>query len=101
MSSSTFATVIIAAADQSAAQEDFPGLFTAGYTNNPDEPTIATNYVSSGYFYDEELDKIVNDVTWPRIVKFGDAQAALTSQGLVPVVTPTTEITEEPTSVDA
>jgi hypothetical protein len=94
MSSSTFATVIIAAADQAAAQEDFPGLFTAGYTNNPDEPTIATNYVSSGYFYDDELDKIVNDVTWPRIVKFGDAQAALASMGLVPVETPVEESAE-------
>jgi hypothetical protein len=99
MSSSTFATVIIQAADQAAAQEDFPGLFTAAYADFADRP-VTTHYVSSGFFYDEELDKIVNDVTWPRIVKFGDAQAALTSQGLVPVVTPTTEITEEPTSVD-
>jgi hypothetical protein len=85
--SSTFATVIIQAADQAAAQEDFPGSFTAGYTNNPDEPTIATNYVSSGYFFDEELDKIVNDVTWPRVVRFGDAQQALIAMGLVPVET--------------
>jgi hypothetical protein len=86
MTSSTFATVIIAAADQAAAQADFPDMFTAGYTNNPEQPEIATHYVSSGWFYDAELDEIVNDVTWPRVVKFGDAQAALASMGLVPVV---------------
>lgn len=94
MTSSTFATVVVAAADQAAAQADFPGMFTAGYTDNPEAPEIATHYVSSGFFYDEELDKIVNDVTWPRTVKFGDAQAALTSMGLVPVETPVEESAE-------
>jgi hypothetical protein len=88
MTASTFATVIITAATQQAAQADFPGMFTAGYTNNPGQPELATHYVSSGWFFDAELDEIVNDVTWPRTVKFGDAQAALASMGLVPVVAP-------------
>jgi hypothetical protein len=86
MTTSTFATVVVAAADQAAAQADFPGMFTAGYTDNPDDPTVATHYVSSGWFFDAELDQIVNTVTWPRVVKFGDAQAALASLGLTPVV---------------
>ena len=85
MTTSTFATVIIAAADQQVAQTDLPGMFTAGYTNDPEQPEVATNYVSSGWFFDAELDEIVNEVTWPKIVKFGDAQAALASLGLVPV----------------
>lgn len=91
MTSSTFATVIIAAADQAAAQADFPGMFTAGYANDPEQPEVATHYVSSGWFFDAELDEIVNDVTWPRTVKFGDAQAALANMGLVPVVMPVAE----------
>jgi chloramphenicol 3-O-phosphotransferase len=93
MSSSTFATVIIQAADQAAAQADFPGLFTAAYADFADR-TVTTHYVSSGFFFDEELDKIVNDVTWPRVVRFGDAQAALASMGLVPVQTPVEESAE-------
>ncbi len=93
MSSSTFATVIIAAADQAAAQADFPGLFTAAYADFADR-TVTTNYVSSGFFYDEELDRIVNDVTWPRVVRFGDAQQALIAMGLVPVETPVEESAE-------
>jgi hypothetical protein len=92
MTSSTFATVIIAAADQAAAQADFPGMFTAGYTNDPEQPEVATNFVSSGWFYDSELDRIVNEVTWPRIVKFGDAQAALKSLGLVPAQVPVEQL---------
>ena len=88
MTSSTFATVIIAAADQQAAQADFPDMFTAGYTNNLEQPEVATHFVSSGWFYDSELDQIVNDVTWPRTVRFGDAQAALASLNLVPVIVP-------------
>lgn len=87
MSNSTFATVIIAAADQEAAQADFPDFFTAGYTDNPSEPAIATRYVSSGWWMDTELDQIVNDATWARVVRFGDAQAALNE--LVPVALPT------------
>lgn len=91
MTYSTFATVIIAAADQSEAQADLPGMFTSGYTDNPEQPEVATHYVSSGFFYDEELDTIVNEVAWPRTVKFGPADAALASLNLVPVVVPTHE----------
>jgi len=88
MTTSTFATVIIAAADQEAAQADFPGHFDIGYTTDPDGAPPATHYVDSGYWYDTELDQIVNDVAWPKTVKFGDAQAAISSMGLVRVVTP-------------
>ena len=86
MTTSTFATVIITAADQAAAQTDLPGMFTAGYTNDKDAPEVATHYVSSGWFFDTELDQIVNEVTWYNIVKFGDAQTALSGMGLIPVI---------------
>lgn len=85
MTNSTFATVIVSAADQQAAQADFPGMFTAAYSDNRDAPEVATHYVSSGWFYDAELDQIVNEAKWPRVVKFGDALAALASLGLVQV----------------
>ena len=84
---STAATVIIAAADQSAAQADLPGHFIIGYYEDiPDaDPTVATHYVDSGWWYDSELDLIVNDVTWPRRVYFGDVQQVLASLNLKPV----------------
>ena len=88
MTDSTFATVAIAAADQAAAQIDLPGLFTAAYTTNPEGKAPATHYVSSGLFFNDELDMIVNDATWPRQVRFGDAGTALAGLGLFPVLDP-------------
>ena len=86
----TQATVIIAAADQAAAQVDFPGSFYSGFYEAVEgaDPTVATNYVCSGLWTDEDLSKVVNDVTWPRRVYFGDAQAILDSLNLKPVEQP-------------
>ena len=86
----TNATVIIAAADQSAAQVDFPGSFTSGFYEALEgaDPTIATNYVCSGLWTDEDLSKVVNDVTWPRKVYFGDVQTVLLALNLRPVEVP-------------
>ena len=80
----TNATVIIAAADQAAAQVDFPGSFTSGFYEATDgaDPTVATNYVCSGLWTDEDLSKVVNDVTWPRKVYFGDVQTVLLALNL-------------------
>ena len=86
----TNATVIIAAADQSAAQVDFPGSFTSGFYEAVEgaDPTVATNYVCSGLWTDEDLSKVVNDVTWSRKVYFGDVQAILDSLNLKPAEVP-------------
>ena len=93
MSTSTFATVVVPAADQPLAQTDFPSMFTAGFCSpEAEDKSVATSYVSSGWFFDSELDQIVNEVTWPKIVKFGDAQAALASLGLVPVLVPVEQV---------
>ena len=81
---STFATVIVAAADQAAAQADLPGHFTAAYAADSTGP--ATHYVSSGFFFDTELDMIVNEAEWPKRVRFGDAVVVLAGLGIVPVV---------------
>lgn len=83
----TNATVIIAATDQEAAQGDFPGSFTSGFYQADEgaDPTIATSYVCSGLWSDEDLSRVVNDVTWPRRVYFGDVQAALDALNLKPV----------------
>ena len=83
----TQATVIIAAADQAAAQADFPGSFTSGFYEATEgaDPTVATNYVCSGLWTDSDLSKVVNDVTWPRKVYFGDAQQVLAALNLKPV----------------
>lgn len=86
----TQATVIIAAADQAAAQVDFPGSFYSGFYEAVEgaDPTVATNYVCSGLWTDSDLSKVVNDVTWPRKVYFGDAQTILNSLNLKPVEVP-------------
>ena len=86
----TQATVIIAAADQAAAQVDFPGSFYSGFyvADEGADPTVATNYVCAGLWTDSDLSKVVNDVTWPRKVYFGDVQTALTTLNLFPITIP-------------
>ena len=83
----TNATVIIAAADQAAAQVDFPGSFNSGFYEATEgaDPTVATNYVCAGLWTDSDLSKVVNDVTWPRKVYFGDVQQVLAALNLKPV----------------
>ena len=83
----TNAIVLIQAADQSAAQVDFPGSFNSGFYEATEgaDPTVATNYVCAGLWTDEDLSKVVNDVTWPRKVYFGDVQATLDALNLKPV----------------
>ena len=83
---STFATVIIPAKSQAAAQADLPGHLTSAYAADAAGP--ATHYVSSGFFFNTELDMIVNEAEWPKQVRFGDAAVALADLGLVPVVEP-------------
>lgn len=83
---STFATVVIPSESQAAAQADLHGHFTAAYAADAAGP--ATHYVSSGFFFDTELDMIVNEAEWTKRVRFGDAVVALADLGLVPVVEP-------------
>ena len=86
----TQALVLIQAADQSAAQVDFPGSFNSGFYEATEgaDPTVATNYVCSGLWTDSDLSKVVNDVLWPRKVYFGDVQTVLTTLNLLPITTP-------------
>ena len=78
----TFATVAIAAADQAAAQAQYPAYFSAGASETGDQPI--THYVTSGPFENTELADIMNSTDWPKRVAFGnDAQAGLTELGLV------------------
>lgn len=86
----TNATVVILAADQAAAQVDFPGSFTSSFYEATEgaDPTVATNYVCSGLWTDSDLSKVVNDVAWSRRVYFGDVQATLDSLNLKPVEAP-------------
>ena len=83
----TQAFVLIQAADQAAAQVDFPGSFNSGFYEATEgaDPTVATNFVCAGLWTDSDLSKAVNDVTWPRKVYFGDAQQVLASLNLKPV----------------
>jgi hypothetical protein len=78
---STLATVIVLAADQAAAQADFPEYFTAPASAEGTAP--ATHYLTNGYFEDSELDTICNDVTWPRKVYFGPLDVGLQKAGVM------------------
>ncbi len=82
MSDYTFATIIIAAQDQAAAQADLgDGFFNTALSPTGEAP--ATNFMSSGPFANNEMDIIVNTVTWSKVIYFGqDWQAALDAQGL-------------------
>ena len=82
MSTFTHATVIVADADKAAAQADLgEGFFATALSADGTEP--ATHWISSGPFNNDELNRICNDVAWPRKVYFGqDWQDALTADGL-------------------
>jgi hypothetical protein len=81
MGDSTLATVVVLAADQAAAQADFPAYFNA--PASPDGQPPITNYLTNGYFADDELDTICNDVTWPRKIYFGSLETGLQKADLM------------------
>lgn len=87
MSNFTFATVAIAAADQAAAQEQYPDYFNTGASETGELPI--THYVTSGPWDNQELASLLNSSDWPKQVAFGaDAQAGLAQLGLVLVSEP-------------
>ena len=94
----TNATVIILAADQTAAQEDFPGSFNSGFYADVEgaDPFTATHFVCSGLWTDPDLSKVTNDVLWSRKVYFGDVQGILDSLNLKPVEQVPEQPAEEP-----
>lgn len=51
-----FATMIVPAADQTAAQDICPGAFTTGLSADGLPP--ATNYIASGYVPEEQVAEI-------------------------------------------
>ena len=81
----TNATVIITAADQAAAQADFPGSFTSGFA----DPSGAVFCVCSGLWADEDLARITDgSVVWPSQVYHDDVGAVLERLGLNPIPPP-------------
>ena len=83
----TFATVAITAADQTAAQEQYPAYFSTGASETGKLPI--THYVTSGPFDNVELAAIMNSNDWPKRVAFGnDAQQGLAQLNLILVTEP-------------
>ena len=82
MSTFTHATVIVADADKAEAVSDLgEGFFATALSADGTEP--ATHWMSSGPFNNDELNRICNDVAWPRKVYFSqDWQAAIDAHGL-------------------
>ena len=75
----TNATVIIAAADQSAAQADFPGSFVSGFS----DPAGAVFYVCSGLWADDDLTRVTDgSVAWQSRVYYDDVGEILAQLGL-------------------
>ena len=83
MSNFTQATVIIAAADQAAAQADMgTEVFNTGASPTGELP--ATNYFTSGPWSNTEMNQMANSVTWAKLMYFGtDWQYALSDNNLV------------------
>ena len=78
----TNATVIIAAADQAAAQADFPGSFVSGFT----DATGAVFCVCAGLWFDADLARITDgSVAWPSWVYYDEVGVVLDRLGLKPV----------------
>ncbi len=93
---STQATVIIADADKAQAQADLSEYqFTVPLSASGEAP--ATNWMSSGWWYDSQLNDIVNVFTWPKQIYFGsDWQSAIAQAGLqvIPEVAQAADQTE-------
>ena len=83
----TQATVIVAAADQAAAQADFPGSFVSGFS----DPSGAVFYACSGLWAADDLARI-NDgsVAWPSQVYHDDVGEILAQLELNPIPFPNT-----------
>jgi hypothetical protein len=84
---STYATVVIGVKDQQSAQDDLSdqGIFVIQLSADGNEP--ATHVGASGWFYNDQLDYLVNDAAYPLNVKFGtDLAAHLEQLGLVQIV---------------
>lgn len=97
---STYATVIVTDVNKQPAQSDMgEGFFTTPLSSTGELP--ATHWMSSGWFLNEELDRICNigegAFSWPYQISFGDDwQATLDYLGLQLVQEP-----ETPENVDA
>ena len=76
----TYATVIISAADQGAAQADFPDYFHTGASADGNAP--ATFFFTSGAFSNTEMDKLADLVAWKKKIRSPDWQVALSGEGL-------------------
>ena len=78
---STNLTILIAAADQAAAQADTSlDYFIHGASPTGEAPP--THYFSAGFFSNDEVDKINNDVTWDSKIRCPEWQVALAGEGL-------------------
>ena len=78
---STNLTILIAAADQAAAQADTSlDYFIHGASPTGAEPT--THYFSAGFFSNDEVDKINNVVAWDSLIRCPEWQVALAGEGL-------------------
>ena len=81
----TQATVIIAAADQAAAQVDFPGSFTSGFADQAG----AVFYVCSGLWADDDLARITDgSVVWLSQVYHDEVGEILSQLELNPIPPP-------------
>ena len=81
----TNAAVIIAAADQTAAQADFPGSFVSGFADQAN----AVFCVCAGLWADDDLARITDgSVAWPSQVYHDDVGAVLERLGLNPIPPP-------------
>ena len=81
----TNATVIVAAADQPAAQADFPGSFVSGFA----DPSGAVFYVCSGLWSDDDMTRITDgSVAWPSQVYHDEVGEILSQLELNPIPFP-------------
>ena len=83
---STNLTIIIAAADQAAAQKDFPDYFNTGASATGEAP--ATHYFTQGFFSNQEVDFINNEATWDSMIRSPEWQQALAGEGLKMIEVP-------------
>jgi len=83
---STNLTILIAAADQAAAQADFPDYFNTGASATGEAP--AEFFFTQGFFSNQEVDFINNEATWDSMIRCHEWQQALAGEGLKMIEVP-------------
>jgi hypothetical protein len=76
-----FATVIVNQESVEFARRDLPGHFTTKYEDSKSNMF----FVDSGFWFDNEMDMVINETEWTKQVYFGNHEVVFSNLGLTKI----------------